>query len=433
MMGTLSTSPAALFVPDHRLGSVLKARVLFHNAGKVPVVFQTETWHQNDGHKALDAKGAEIPVKATWFTGITPLATFRLAPGEYCEVSGHGIAIGAGEYKDEHSTGAIGAVIEAKEGDAITLTHTVDAAHGNGPKKPAELRKQIIAERVNREAPMPRAAADRELLIRRVTLDLTGVAPTTEEVAAFTADEAPDALANLIARLQATAAEVPWSGKLPTGETKFRVISADPNAAKAPRTATAPGRYVLGDGVHLQVRQVTEGDKRTNSAEIIFFSPDPKKESPHKPYPIGFYVRDSAYAFVWERGANTLWVTEISEASPSARGCWGRPNGPARRRSRCGHLISPNPADVKLTHVSCNENGGDWSWGKIVPVAFHQPVLNALGERGKRLRDFLPAGESRKLDRAMLHGIWEGKRMVRRWKWSFSGSPSTSRCDGKGL
>jgi hypothetical protein len=37
-------------------------------------------------------------------------------------------------------------------------------------------------------------------------------------------------------------------------------------------------------------------------------------------------------------------------------------------------------------------------------------VLNALGERGKRLRDFLPAGESRKLDRATLEGTWEGEK-----------------------
>ena len=37
-------------------GSVLKARVLFHNAGNTPVVFQTETWHQDDTHTVRDAK-----------------------------------------------------------------------------------------------------------------------------------------------------------------------------------------------------------------------------------------------------------------------------------------------------------------------------------------------------------------------------------------
>ncbi len=297
----------------YRHGSVLKARVLFHNAGKAPVVFETETWHQHDGHKALDGKGAEIPVKATWFTGITPMATFRLAPGEYCEVMGHGIAIGAGEYKEEHSTGSVGAVIEAKEGDTVTLTHTVDAAHGNDPKDPAELRKRIIAERVNREAPMPRAAADREQLIRRVTLDLTGVAPKPEDVAAFIIYDEPDALELLTMELQATAAAaaVPWSGKLPTGETKFRVIAADPNAVKAPRTANGPGRYVLGDGVHLLVSQFTEGDKpRTNKAVIAFLSPDPKVASPHKPHEIALPDGIGTYGIVWDRGSGALWVMQ---------------------------------------------------------------------------------------------------------------------------
>ena len=58
------------------LGSVLKAHVLFHNSGKAPVTFSTETWHQYDGHKALDAKGNEIKISATRYSGITPTATF---------------------------------------------------------------------------------------------------------------------------------------------------------------------------------------------------------------------------------------------------------------------------------------------------------------------------------------------------------------------
>lgn len=384
---------------SYPLGSVLKARVLFHNAGKAPVVFQTETWHQNDGHKAHGAKGAEIPVKATWFTGITPTSKFRLAPGEYCEVSGHGIAIGAGEYKDEQSTGAVGAIIEAKEGDTVTLSHTVDAAEGGwttpgDSKDPAALQKRFFEER---KEPLPVGIGSRAVIIRSLTLDITGELPTPEDRAAFEADQTPEAIGKLIARLLAKADGLIWKGKLPTGETKFRVIASDLNAAKAPRTATDPGRYVLGDGVHLQVRQVTEGDKRTNSAEILFFGPDPKKESPHKPYQIGFYVPDSAYAFVWERGANTLWVTEISEGEPIRPWLLGSPERPGPQKVTVRAFDFSNHADVKLTHVSSSENGGDWSWGKIVPAAFHQPVLTALGERGKRLRDFLPAGESRKL------------------------------------
>ena len=308
----------------YRLGTVLKARVLFHNTGKEPVVFETETWHQDDHHSARDAKGAEIPVKATWFTGITPTSKFRLAPGEYCEVSGHGIAIGAGEYPDEHSTGAVGAIIEAKEGETVTLSHSVDAGTG-GWTQPNDHWLATIAGRVANEAPMPASAADREQLIRRVTLDIFGVAPTAEEIAAFTADNTPDALAKLTARLQTQPRIEPFTGKLPTGETKFRVLAADPNAAKAPRTATAPGRYVLSDVVHLQITQTNVNPYRAgsvpflqNKATIIFLASDPSDPRPYeiappKPCEIELPAGEGAYAFAWVRDSGELWLLRKAE------------------------------------------------------------------------------------------------------------------------
>ena len=48
------------------------------------------------------------------------------------------------------------------------------------------------------------APADRYTLLRRVTLDLTGLPPTREEIAHFIADESPDAWKNLIDRLIAS-------------------------------------------------------------------------------------------------------------------------------------------------------------------------------------------------------------------------------------
>ncbi|MHB9081088.1 MAG: M56 family metallopeptidase [Pirellulaceae bacterium] len=303
---------------QYPLGTVLKGRVLFHNAGKEPVVFRIETWHQSDGHTALDAKGAEIKISGTFYTGITPMAVYRLLPGEYCEVGGHGIAIGAGKYEEEFSIGSVGAIIEAKEGDAVSLSHTVDAAQGikfsrpDDPKDPAELWKKHVAERVGQEAPLPKDEADRTLLTRHVTLDLFGTQPTPEEVAAFSGDRTSEALDHLVARILAKPHAEPWTGKLPTGVTNFRVTAADPNATKAPRTATAPGRYVLGDGVRLQVTQITAGadSKRTNKATIIFLSPDPKVASPHKPYEIALPDGLLTYAIAWERGAGVLWITQ---------------------------------------------------------------------------------------------------------------------------
>lgn len=292
---------------QYGLGSVLKARVLFHNAGKVPVVFKTETWHQYDHHSARNAKGTKIKVSGPIFSGITLSATYRLAPGEYCEVMGHGIAIGAGKYEEEFSTGSVGAIIEAKEGDDVRLSHSVDATCGDwskpdDPKDPAELWKKRIAERVEREAPIPESRADREQLIRRVTLDVFGVPPTQEEIAAFVADHAPDALAKLTASLQAKPRVEPWNGKLATGETKFHVTAADPKTATAPRTANTPGRYVLGDNIDLLVSQTTTEARRANKAVIAFLLPDPKVASPHKAYTIELPDGLATYGIAWERG-----------------------------------------------------------------------------------------------------------------------------------
>src|SRR6185369_5723414 len=50
----------------------------------------------------------------------------------------------------------------------------------------------------------PVADADKRTMIRRVSFDLTGLPPTAEEVDAFVADSAPDALARVVDRLLAS-------------------------------------------------------------------------------------------------------------------------------------------------------------------------------------------------------------------------------------
>lgn len=241
------------------------------------------------------------------------MAAYRLEPGDYVEVRGHGIGIGTGEYKEERSTGSVGAWIEAKEGDDVRFSSIVDLSREgwtrlDDPKDPVELRKVVVANRVEQEAPLPASPADREQLLRRVTQDLFGEPPQQGELHDFLIDNSPDALARLIERLQNKARIEPFVGQLPTGEIRFRVIAADPNAAKAPRAATSPDRYVLGDTAHLLVRQVTDADLRSNSARIAFLSPDPKVASPHEPFEISLPDGLESYSFVWERGTGNLWL-----------------------------------------------------------------------------------------------------------------------------
>ncbi len=60
---------------------------------------------------------------------------------------------------------------------------------------------RFILARLDREGLSPSPEADRVTLVRRVTLDLTGLPPTPAEVDAFVADRSPDAYERLVDRL----------------------------------------------------------------------------------------------------------------------------------------------------------------------------------------------------------------------------------------
>lgn len=59
----------------------------------------------------------------------------------------------------------------------------------------------FLAERLAKEGLKPAPLADRATLIRRVTLDLTGIPPTTQEIQAFVDDDSPEAYEHLVDRL----------------------------------------------------------------------------------------------------------------------------------------------------------------------------------------------------------------------------------------
>jgi hypothetical protein len=62
----------------------------------------------------------------------------------------------------------------------------------------------FVLDRLEQEGLQPSAEANRQTLIRRVTLDLTGLPPTPEEVAAFLSDTAPTAYESVVDRLLAS-------------------------------------------------------------------------------------------------------------------------------------------------------------------------------------------------------------------------------------
>jgi len=63
---------------------------------------------------------------------------------------------------------------------------------------------RFVLARLEKDGLAPVRAADKRTLIRRATLDLTGLPPSAEDIEAFEKDEAPDAFAKVIDRLLAT-------------------------------------------------------------------------------------------------------------------------------------------------------------------------------------------------------------------------------------
>ncbi|QOV92236.1 PSD1 and planctomycete cytochrome C domain-containing protein [Humisphaera borealis] len=72
------------------------------------------------------------------------------------------------------------------------------AGDGNWVRNPIDA---FVLERLKKEGLAPSPEADKTTLIRRLTLDLTGLPPTTKDVDDFLADNAPDAYEKVVDRL----------------------------------------------------------------------------------------------------------------------------------------------------------------------------------------------------------------------------------------
>jgi hypothetical protein len=182
-------------------------------------------------------------------------------------------------------------------------------------------------------------------------MDFFGTPLSTEEIAAFVSDHEPTALDSLAKRLAHRPGITPFSGLLTSGTTRFRVLPADPDAAKKPRTTSNPGQYTLGGNASLVVIRRPAGERITNEARITFSPRDATQPAPREPHEITLPDGYSTWAAAWMRGGTVLWVQRIVKTGSGLRS-----------------YDFTNPAQVKETSL---EEPADL--GKVP-----KPILDAL-------------------------------------------------------
>src|SRR5207253_2183164 len=100
---------------EYPLNTPLKSRILVHNAGKDVVVFRTRAWHQL-GHKA------NVDIESTQWLTIGRFMAYRLWPGEFIELIGPGIGVGANKNNEIWQNTNVGSWVDAMAGDEVTMT-----------------------------------------------------------------------------------------------------------------------------------------------------------------------------------------------------------------------------------------------------------------------------------------------------------------------
>jgi hypothetical protein len=292
---------------EYHLGSELKARIVLHNSGKDPVAFVT-TGFQQPRHSARLAGGGELKLDSTFWTTLGRMESYRLEPGDYCEIYTPGLGIGAQDKdRDDWSNVRAGSWIACAAGNEVVFAPGAAMLfYENNGGKNANWWLDFITERLSREAPVPADTKEREYLLYRVVRELYGAAPSTTQGDAFAADKSPDALKNLAALLAKDPFGTRSQGLIRAGTTTFRVLPADPDAAKRPRVANNPGWFTLGDDVKFSVTRRPSGERAVNEASIIYFQKG-KDNLIHKvALPDGY----NTWAAGWAKGSTALWVSE---------------------------------------------------------------------------------------------------------------------------
>ena len=292
---------------QYHLGSSLKSRVVIHNSGDEPVAFVTRSFHQPE-HKSTKTDGTAVQIESTYWTTIGRPEPYRLHPGEYCEVYAPGIGIGPRNNDDEDWANIRpGSWILANEDDEIIFQPGAVMLSGDhNLKVNPDWWLEFIKERVNRDAPLPADAKEREVILFRVVQDLFGNSPSPEEADAFYTDMSPEVVDNFAQRLSNRSWLTSVAGPIQGGKTPFRVLPEDPDAATRTRVAINPGRYNLGENIRFVVSRRVIGKRIVNEASITWYpnGQDPKSHS--VPLADGY----DTWAAAWSPGSTVLWVKE---------------------------------------------------------------------------------------------------------------------------
>lgn len=307
---------AFLFEPrakEHRLGTVLKSRLLIHNSGTKAVVFRTGTWHQ-PRHTVRDARGNQIDVDAVDWETRSRLVPFRLGPNEYVELPTTGLGIGKDNNDDDVRNVQVGSWINAAAGDQITIATSQillsDWTEKDSTDQVPQWWHDYVASRVARHLPLPAAAEERERILSRVAMELFMDPVGGKERGGFPTDAKPTAVNSLVDRLANSDRALAFVGSLQSSPTEFTVLPPDPDAAKRPRSANNPGRYTLSDRAVLLITRRPIDERIVNEASIQFHASDPKPAAQSEPYRLKLPDGYDTWAVAWVRGESLLWLQE---------------------------------------------------------------------------------------------------------------------------
>lgn len=289
---------------EHQLNTPLKSRILYHNDGAETIFFRVVSWNQSGSHRATNAAGEKIGTVSTDWTTIGQVQAVRLAPGEFTEVIGAGIGVGANNDSEVWRNSRVGTWIHAAEGDDVIFTPSAVTISGSDGRQ-RDVKDEVwwltfITQHLESDAPLPDDDKERGRILDRAVRDLFGTPPTTDEIKKLIADKSPGALTSLAQRLAERAGTQSVYGSLQSGPTSFRVLPVDPDAQHKPYLAIGPGRYKFDNGTTL----VIVGRGNVMDAKLEFSGEDAPE-----PFPIQLPARGK-WTIAWKPHMQAFWIAE---------------------------------------------------------------------------------------------------------------------------